>query len=243
MTPDDDSRIAPEFAPVPRRCRRRRRAPAAAPPRRGLESALESVARELLRERRSDRRWRIFFRLAWLLLVVCGRVRHPSRSAARGSAPSGPHTALVEVKGEIDAEAEASAENIVSALKARVRGRRRAGGRAAHQLARRQPGAGRHRQRRDQAPEGQAQEEGLRGGRGDLRVGRVLHRRRRPTRSTSTRQSIVGSIGVLIDGFGFTGTIDKLGVERRLLTAGENKAHARSVLAARTRSTAPTRRR
>jgi len=35
--------------------------------------------------------------------------------------------------------------------------------------------------------------------------------------------SIVGSIGVLMNGFGFTGTMDKLGVERRLLTAGENK--------------------
>ena len=35
--------------------------------------------------------------------------------------------------------------------------------------------------------------------------------------------SIVGSIGVLMDGFGFTGTMEKLGVERRLLTAGDNK--------------------
>ena len=33
----------------------------------------------------------------------------------------------------------------------------------------------------------------------------------------------MGSIGVLMDGFGFTGLMDKLGVERRLLTAGENK--------------------
>jgi len=38
------------------------------------------------------------------------------------------------------------------------------------------------------------------------------------------KASIVGSIGVLMDGFGFTGTMQKLGVERRLLTAGENKA-------------------
>ena len=38
------------------------------------------------------------------------------------------------------------------------------------------------------------------------------------------KASIVGSIGVLMDGFGFTGTMEKLGVERRLLTAGENKA-------------------
>ena len=34
----------------------------------------------------------------------------------------------------------------------------------------------------------------------------------------------MGSIGVLMNGFGFTGLMDKLGVERRLLTAGENKA-------------------
>jgi protease-4 len=38
------------------------------------------------------------------------------------------------------------------------------------------------------------------------------------------KASIVGSIGVLMDGFGFTGTMDKLGVERRLITAGDNKA-------------------
>jgi protease-4 len=37
------------------------------------------------------------------------------------------------------------------------------------------------------------------------------------------KASIVGSIGVLMDGFGFTGLMDKVGVERRLLTAGENK--------------------
>ena len=37
------------------------------------------------------------------------------------------------------------------------------------------------------------------------------------------KASIVGSIGVLMEGFGFTGLMDKLGVERRLLTAGENK--------------------
>ncbi|HEX8873534.1 MAG TPA: S49 family peptidase, partial [Nitrosospira sp.] len=38
------------------------------------------------------------------------------------------------------------------------------------------------------------------------------------------KASIVGSIGVVMNGFGFTGTMEKLGVERRLLTAGENKA-------------------
>src|SRR5688500_18017835 len=37
------------------------------------------------------------------------------------------------------------------------------------------------------------------------------------------KASIVGSIGVLMNGFGFTGLMDKIGVERRLITAGDNK--------------------
>jgi protease-4 len=37
------------------------------------------------------------------------------------------------------------------------------------------------------------------------------------------KASIVGSIGVLMNGFGFTGLMEKLGIERRLITAGENK--------------------
>src|SRR5258708_20412188 len=38
------------------------------------------------------------------------------------------------------------------------------------------------------------------------------------------KASIIGSIGVIMDGWGFTGTMEKLGVERRALTSGENKA-------------------
>jgi len=38
------------------------------------------------------------------------------------------------------------------------------------------------------------------------------------------KASIVGSIGVIMDGWGFTGTMEKLGVERRVLVSGENKA-------------------
>ena len=40
----------------------------------------------------------------------------------------------------------------------------------------------------------------------------------------ANRSSIVGSIGVRMDSFGFVGTLDKLGVERRSITAGENKS-------------------
>jgi len=38
-----------------------------------------------------------------------------------------------------------------------------------------------------------------------------------------SKSSVVGSIGVLMNGFGFSGLMEKLGVDRRLVTAGENK--------------------
>ena len=37
------------------------------------------------------------------------------------------------------------------------------------------------------------------------------------------KASLVGSIGVIMEGFGFTGLMDKLGVTRRMITAGSNK--------------------
>src|SRR5947208_15870232 len=37
------------------------------------------------------------------------------------------------------------------------------------------------------------------------------------------KATLIGSIGVIIDGFGFVGAMDKLGIERRALAAGENK--------------------
>ena len=47
------------------------------------------------------------------------------------------------------------------------------------------------------------------------------------------KASIVGSIGVLMDGFGFTGLMDKVGVERRLITAGSEQGSARPLQPAR----------
>lgn len=37
------------------------------------------------------------------------------------------------------------------------------------------------------------------------------------------KASLVGSIGVIMEGFGFTGLMDKLGVTRRMIAAGSNK--------------------
>ena len=72
------------------------------------------LAQEFLRDRRAERRWRVFFRLIWLgvaVFLVYGiwaQGKHVSTTAA-------PHTALVEVRGEIAADTEASAELLLSA--------------------------------------------------------------------------------------------------------------------------------
>src|SRR5258706_2737650 len=69
-----------------------------------------------MKGRRSERRWRLFFRCFWLLVAL---VLLWSVAAARKAAslPSGPHTALVEVRGEIASDTDASAERIISGLK------------------------------------------------------------------------------------------------------------------------------
>jgi protease-4 len=218
-TPDDTPTPAPEgsgaAAPAPA-------APAAAAPARpALESSLEILARDLLADRRAERRWRIFFRLAWLglaLALAWGLMVQRKH----GAAPSAAHTALVEVRGEIAADAEANAEQLVGALK----------------LAFEDPGA-RAVVLRINSPGGSPVQAGIIND--EIRRLKAVHKK--PVYAVVEelcasgayyiavaaddiyvdKASLVGSIGVLMDGFGFTGLMEKLGVERRLITAGENK--------------------
>ncbi len=185
------------------------------------EAALEQVAFSLLRERRNEQRWRVFFRLAWLgiVLAVLWAV-----FVARNhvNAPSGPHTALIEVRGEIAADSEASAEGMVAAIKSAFED----SGAQAVVL-------------RINSPGGSPVQAGIIND--EIRRLKALHKKKvyavveemcasgayyiavAADEIYVDKASLVGSIGVLMDGFGFTGTMEKLGVERRLLTAGENK--------------------
>jgi protease-4 len=187
-----------------------------------LEGALQQFAHAYLRDRRSERRWRIFFRLLWLLFFVAiawgifAQRRH-------ATSPSGPHTALVELKGEIASEADASAENVVAGLKSAFED----SGSQAVVL-------------RINSPGGSPVQAGIIND--EMRRMKAKYHKKLYVVVDETcasaayyiavaadeifvdKASIVGSVGVLMDGFGFTGAMDKLGVERRLLTAGENKA-------------------
>jgi protease-4 len=194
---------------------------AAPPARAALESSLETVACELMRDRRSERRWRIFFRLAWLglaLALLWGLMVNRSQLTAT----TGAHTALVEVRGEIAPDAEASAERIVAALKNAFEEK------AARAIV-----------LRINSPGGSPVQAGIVND--EIRRLKALHGKKvyavveeicasgayyiavAADEIYVDKASLVGSIGVLMDGFGFTGVMDKLGVERRLLTAGENK--------------------
>ncbi len=196
--------------------------PPAAPAQRAtMESTLESVARELVKDRRSERRWRVFFRLAWLgvVLALLWAVLSARNHAA---APGAPHTALVEVRGEIAPDTEASAERIVASLKSAFEEK------AATAIV-----------LRINSPGGSPVQAGIVND--EIKRLKAKHNKRvyavveeicasgayyiavAADEIYVDKASLVGSIGVLMDGFGFTGTMEKLGVERRLLTAGENK--------------------
>ncbi|HEY1393084.1 MAG TPA: S49 family peptidase [Methylibium sp.] len=214
---DDPSRPEPTFgAPPPP-------APAAAPDLPATSwGVVEEFARSYLADRRSERRWRIFFRLAWLLLfaaIVFAAVNE--RNLA--NAPSGPHTALIEVHGEIAADAESSAENVITALRNAFDASDAKGVVL-----------------RINSPGGSPVQAGLIND--EIRRLRALHKDRKlyavceemcasaayyiavgADEVYVDKASLVGSIGVLMDGFGFVGLMDKLGIERRLLTAGDNK--------------------
>jgi len=187
----------------------------------GWNGLAEQFARDYLRDRRSERRWRVFFRLAWLLLF--GLIAWAAYAQHNHSAvPVGPHTALVEVRGEIDSGSEASAENLVSALKSAFE---EDGAKAVVM--------------RINSPGGSPVQAGIVND--EIRRLKALHKKKIYAVVEDTcasgayyiavaadeiyvdKASIVGSIGVLMDGFGFVGTMEKLGVERRLLTAGSNK--------------------
>jgi protease IV len=196
-------------------------ASAAPAPRAAFDNALEIAVRELVRDRRSERRWRVFFRLAWLgvvLALLWGLLVARNNVAA----PTGSHTALVEVRGEIAPDSEASAERIVAGLKAAFEEK------SAQAVVLRinspggspvQAGIVYDELKRLKAKHGKkvyaVVEEICASGAYYIAVA--------ADEVYVDKASLVGSIGVLMDGFGFTGTMEKLGVERRLLTAGENK--------------------
>lgn len=188
----------------------------------GWERAtLEKLAFAALNEQKATRRWKTFVRLSWLAFFVFLVWFALQRGAATTNV-SAPHTAVVEIKGEIADGADASAEFVNAALRAAFEDE---GAQAVVLLI--------------NSPGGSPVQAGMM----NDEIVRLKAKYKKPVYAVVEetcasaayyiaasadkifvdKASIVGSIGVLMDGFGFTGLMDKLGVERRLMTAGENK--------------------
>jgi protease-4 len=192
----------------------------------GWERAvLEKLALSSLDEKRRARRWNIFFKilffayLAPFLLIFLGWWSPGEHKAGQ----AGRHTAMVDIKGVIESDGEASAEAINAALRLAFEDVKTAG----IVLRLNTPGG-------SPVQAGIVHDEikRLRALHPDTPVYAVIEEicasggyyiAAAADRIYVDKASMVGSIGVLMDGFGFVGAMDKVGVERRLLTAGRNK--------------------
>lgn len=187
-------------------------------------SVLEKLATSALQEQRRARHWGIFFKaltfvyLFILLFIFMGWLGK-SDSALSG----GKHTALVDLRGVIAADSVASADNLIPSLQDAFKDKNTQG----VILRINSPGG-------SPVQSGQINDE-IRRLRAqyptiplyavveDICASGGYYIAAAADKIFVDKASLIGSIGVLMDGFGFTGTMEKLGVERRLITAGENK--------------------
>ncbi|HNQ03704.1 MAG TPA: S49 family peptidase [Thiobacillaceae bacterium] len=183
--------------------------------------SLERLLLAHLTEQRRSRRWYIFFRflgLLLLLILLWWLVFKGDDLVA-----TGPHTALIELQGEIGGENGMAADALIAALNSAFGSRHTRG----VVMRINSPGG-------SPVQAGQVYDE-IRRMRtqypripfyvvvDDLCASGGYYVAAAADRIYVDKASLVGSIGVLMDGFGFPEAMKKLGVERRLLTAGEHK--------------------
>lgn len=175
-----------------------------------------------LNEQRRSRRWSVFFKSLFFVYLFVLFFYVPVEWSDT-SISTGKHTALVELDGVIAANALANADMLVTGLRQAFKDRNTAG----VILRINSPGG-------SPVQSGYVYDEikRLRGKYPDIKLYAVVtdicasggyYIAAAADEIYADKASIVGSIGVLMDGFGFVDTMNKVGVERRLLTAGEHK--------------------
>jgi protease-4 len=176
-----------------------------------------------LKEQRAQRRWGIFFKLLILLTVLVSLWAYSDFSFTSDTEALGRHTALIEIDGSIESEGSGSAAIVIPELNKAFSD----AGSVAIVLHINSPGG-------SPVQAGMIVDEILRLRKGypakplyvvvdEMCASGGYYIAASADKIFVNKASVVGSIGVLMDGFGFTGIMQKAGVERRLLTAGENK--------------------
>ena len=185
---------------------------------------IEKLAMTAIQEQRRARHWGIFFKtltfayLFIILFLAMGWVGMPEKSLGTDK-----HTALVDMQGVIAPDSQASADNLIPSLQDAFGDKNTQG----VILRINSPGG-------SPVQAGQINDE-IRRLRAlypaiplyvvveDICASGGYYVAVAADKIFVDKASLIGSIGVLMDGFGFTGTMEKLGVERRLITAGANK--------------------
>lgn len=184
---------------------------------------LESLAVSSLNEQRHSRRWGIFFKLltfAYLFILLFAAMDWTGDVAVR---TAGKHAALIDLRGVIAADSAASADKIISSLHSAFKNKNTKGvilrinspGGSPVQAGIINDEIHRLRAKYPEIP--------LYAVVGDICASGGYYVAVAADKIFVDKASLIGSIGVLMDGFGFTGTLEKLGIERRLISAGENK--------------------
>jgi protease-4 len=185
---------------------------------------IKEIALSAIKEKRRARRWGIFFKFLFfvyllaLLGVMMPKGLHDAKLA------DGKHTAVVDIKGVIASDAKASAENVING----IRNAFKHGNTEGIILRINSPGG-------SPVQAGYINDEIVRlklkypkikvyAVVTDICASGGYYIAAAADQIYVDKASIVGSIGVLMNGFGYVSTMEKLGVERRLLTAGEHKA-------------------
>ena len=186
-------------------------------------SVLEKVALAAIAEQRTARRWGMAFKMLVMIYLFLVLFLGMGWLKKAGEKSTGKHTAMVELKGVIASEGQASADNVTSGLQAAFKDSNTQG----VVLRINSPGG-------SPVQAGYINDEikRLRGLYPNIPLYAVVedicasggyYVAVAADKIYVDKASIVGSIGVVMDGFGFTGTMEKLGVERRAIAAGENK--------------------
>ena len=190
--------------------------------------AIEKLAFAAVTEQRRARRWGIFFKFLMFiyLLAIFGAVMYPKIKEDFGMNLAGGegHTAVIDVVGVIAEEKEANADVIIQGLRDAAKDRNTKG----IILHINSPGGSpvqsdyvyneirRLKQEYPELPVVSVVS--------DICASGGYYIASATDKIFVNQASIIGSIGVVMNGFGFVDLLDKVGVERRLLTAGAHKA-------------------
>ncbi|TVP92292.1 MAG: signal peptide peptidase SppA [Pseudomonadaceae bacterium] len=186
---------------------------------------LENTLQASLQEQRRARRWGIFFKsLTFLYLFIAVMLFSPLGGMDSSKRTTGSHTAVIEVRGLIADQQQASADNLVTSLRRAFEDENTRGivmrinspGGSPVQSGYIYDEIRRLRAKHPGTP--------LYAVITDLGASGAYYIAAAADEIYADRSSLVGSIGVTAAGFGFVGTLDKLGIERRTYTAGEHKA-------------------